>query len=87
MLKRNEGIDIVREIGSVPDYDTALAVFERTMDASNFARIQKIENELAFEIAEKGESYRRIEFYENAQKVIRELFLIFETKHFSLPMI
>jgi len=52
MLKRNEGIDIVQEIGRVPDYDAALAVFKRTMDASNFARIQKIENsEISLKIA------------------------------------
>ena len=42
MLKRNEGIDIVQEIGGIGDVDAARAVFEATMDALHLDRIEKI---------------------------------------------
>jgi len=44
MLKRKEGIDIVQDIGGITDGEAAAGVFKRTMDESNFSRIQKIKN-------------------------------------------
>ena len=42
MLQKNEGVDIIQEIGGVRDVESALACFENAMDSAHFKRIQKI---------------------------------------------
>jgi len=44
MLKRNEGLDIVREIGGITDKASAMELFREAMDETHFQRIEKIKN-------------------------------------------
>ncbi|MEJ2096910.1 MAG: phosphoenolpyruvate carboxykinase, partial [Deltaproteobacteria bacterium] len=42
MLQKNEGVDIIQEIGGIRDVESALACFEHAMDNVHFKRIQTI---------------------------------------------
>ena len=42
MLQKNEGVDIIQEIGGIRDVESALACFEHAMDNVHFRRIQTI---------------------------------------------
>ena len=44
MMRKNEGVDIVTEIGGISSIDTAKQLFEQKMDADQFKRIQEIRN-------------------------------------------
>ncbi|MFH1729221.1 MAG: phosphoenolpyruvate carboxykinase (GTP) [Pseudomonadota bacterium] len=44
MLKRNEGVDIVAEIGGIHSIDEAKKLFEEKMDCETLAKLKKIEN-------------------------------------------
>jgi len=52
MLKRNEGLDIVKTVGGITDKEAALNIFKSTMDENHFRRIGKIQHtEILLKIA------------------------------------
>jgi hypothetical protein len=42
MLKKNEGIDIVKEIGGVQNVEQAQALFKKRLDEDHLSRIQTL---------------------------------------------
>lgn len=47
MITKNQGVDIVLEIGGISTMEMAKSLFEKKMDAANLSKIQKIKNESA----------------------------------------
>ncbi|NNF98772.1 MAG: phosphoenolpyruvate carboxykinase (GTP) [Desulfobacteraceae bacterium] len=44
MLRRNEGIDIVKQLGGIENVEQAMSVFKSKMDATHLSRIQRFKN-------------------------------------------
>ncbi|KKL74007.1 hypothetical protein LCGC14_2069230, partial [marine sediment metagenome] len=42
MLQKETGIDIVKAVGGITSFKSALLVFENKMDGANFSKIKKI---------------------------------------------
>ena len=47
MFMKNQGVDIVLEIGGISDLEMARSLFEKKMDAANLSKISKIQNAAA----------------------------------------
>ena len=47
MLEMKKGVDILSDVGGINDIAAAKALFEKTLDESNLAKINKIKNEEA----------------------------------------
>ncbi|MBW1889104.1 MAG: phosphoenolpyruvate carboxykinase (GTP) [Deltaproteobacteria bacterium] len=44
MEQKNKGVDIVKEVGGIHDYDAAIALFQDKLDSSSLSRIKQITN-------------------------------------------
>ncbi len=44
MLKKNEGIDIVKELGGIQNIEQAQALFEKALDSEHLSRIRKLKH-------------------------------------------